>query len=145
MPVYPLIRKRTSNLRSAREPVYNLLGVHKLTTSTYHPRGTNCIGRVNQTMRHTLIIVCNEHQNDRDVLLPHAEYTYNNPVSATVGLYNTLNEIHIGHLPRLPFTTFDRSYGGAHRSFKRDQLAYCDHATVSANNAFTNVCKNNTC
>ena len=45
-----------------------------------------------------LAMVCNEHQNDWDVHLPHVEYAYNNSVSAATGL--APNEVHIGRLPR---------------------------------------------
>ena len=106
--------------------VYKLLGIHKLTTSAYHPSGNGGVERVNHTMAQMLAMVCNEHQNDWDVHLPHVEYAYNNSVSAATGL--APNEVHIGRLPRLPLTVFDRSYGSDHQSLDRDQLAYCDLA-----------------
>ena len=37
-------------------------------------------------MAQMLAMACNEHQNDRDVHLPHVEYAYNNSVSAATGL-----------------------------------------------------------
>ena len=58
--------------------VYKLLGIHKLTTSAYHPSGNGGVERVNYTMAQMLAMVCNEHQNDWDVHLPHAESAYNN-------------------------------------------------------------------
>ena len=106
--------------------VYKLLGIHKLTTSAYHPSGNGGVERVNHTMAQMLAMVCNEHQNDWDVHLPHVEYAYNNSVSAATGL--APNEVHIGRLPRLPLTVFDRSYGSGHQSLDRDQLDYCDLA-----------------
>ena len=69
---------------------------------------------------------CNEYQNDWDAHLPHVEYAYNTSVSAATGL--APNKVHIGRLPRLPLTVFDRSYGGVHHSLDRDHLAYCDLA-----------------
>ena len=54
--------------------VYKLLGIHKLTTSVYHPSGNGGVERVNYTMTQMLAILCNEHQNDRDVHLPNVEY-----------------------------------------------------------------------
>ena len=77
-------------------------------------------------MAQMLAMVCNEYQNDWDVHLPHVEYAYNNSVSAATGL--APNEVHIGRLPRLPLTIFERSYGNGHQSLDRDQLAYCDLA-----------------
>ena len=106
--------------------VYKLLGIHKLTTSAYHPSGNGGVERVNYTVAQMLAMVCNEQQNDCDVHLPHTEYAYNNSVSATTGL--APNEVHIGRLPRLLLTVFHRSYGGAHQNLDRDQLAYCDLA-----------------
>ena len=114
--------------------VYKLLGIHKLTTSAYHPSGNGGVERVNHTMAQMLAMVCNEHQNDWDVHLPHDEYAYNNSVSATTGL--APNEVHMGRLPRLPLTVFDRSYGGMHQNLDRDQLAYCDLARERQQRAY---------
>ena len=50
--------------------VYKLLGIHKLTTSAYHPSGNGGVERVNHTMAQMLAMVCNEHQNDWGVHLP---------------------------------------------------------------------------
>ena len=114
--------------------VYKLLGIHKLTTSAYHPSGNGGVERVNHTMAQMLDMVCNEHQNDWDVHVPHVEYAYNNSVSAATGL--APNEVHIGRLPRLPLTVFDRSYGGIHQNLDRDQLVYCDLARERQQRAY---------
>ena len=105
-------------------PVYKFLGVHKLTTSAYH--GNGGVERVSHTMAQMLAMVCNEHQNDWDVHLPHVEYAYNDSVSAATGL--APNEVHIGRLPRFPLAVFDRSHGVAHQSLDRNHLDYCDLA-----------------
>ena len=117
--------------------VFKLLGIHKLTTSAYHPSGNGGVERVNHTMAQMLAMVCNEHQNDWDVHLPHVEYAYNNSVSAATGL--APNEVHIGRLPRLPLTVFDRSYGSGHQSLDRDQLDYCDLARDRQRRAYETV------
>ena len=114
--------------------VYKLLGIHKLTTSTYHPSGNGGVERVNHTMAQMLAMVCNEHQNDWDVHLPHVEFAYNNSVSDPTGL--APNEVHIGRLPRLPLTAFERPYGSVHQSLDRDQLAYCDLARERQQRAY---------
>ena len=106
--------------------VYKLMVIHKLTTSAYHPSGKGGVGRVNHTMAQMLAMVCNEHQNDWDAHFPRVEYAYNKSVSATTGL--APNEVHIGRLPCLPLTVFDRSYGGGHQSLDRNHLAYYDLA-----------------
>ena len=109
-------------------------GIHKLTTSAYHPSGNGGVKRVHDTMAQMLAIFSNEHQNDWDAHLPHVEYAYNNSVSAATGL--APNEIHIGRLPRLSLTAFDRSYGGAHQNLDRDQLVYCDLARKRQKRAY---------
>ena len=114
--------------------VYKLLGIYKLMTSAYHPSRSGGVERVNYTMAQILAMVCNENQNDWDVHLPHAEYAYNNSVSAATGL--APNEVHIGRLPRPPLTVFDRSYGGAYQNLDRDQLAYCDLARERQQRAY---------
>ena len=50
--------------------VYKLMGIHKVTTSAYHPSGNGGVERVNNTMAKMLAMVCNEHQNDWDGHLP---------------------------------------------------------------------------
>ena len=82
-----------------------------------------------------LAMVCNEHQTDWDVHLPHVEYAYNNSVSAATRL--APNEVHLRRLPRLPLTVFDRSYGGSHQSRTATSPA-------NANNVRTDLCGNNT-
>ena len=117
--------------------VYKLVGIHKLTTSAYHPSGNGGVERVNHTMAQMLAMLCRKHQNDWDVHLPHVEYAYNNSVSAATGL--APNKVHIGRLLRLPLTVFDRSYGSAHQSLDRDQLAYCDLARDRQQRAYAIV------
>ena len=92
--------------------VYKRMGIHKLTTSAYHPNRNGGLERVSHTVVQMLATVCDEHQNDWDANLPHVKYAYIYSVSAATGL--APNVVHIGFLPRLPLTVFDRSYGGAH-------------------------------
>ena len=74
-----------------------------------------------------LTIVVNKRQDDGDAQLPHVEFAYNNSVSAATGL--APNEVHMGRLPRLPLTIFDRSGVAGHQSLARDHLAYCNLAS----------------
>ena len=121
--------------------VYKLLGIHKLTTSTYHPSGNGGVERVNHTMAQMLAMVCNEHQNDWDYHLPHVEYAYNNSVSAATGL--APNEVHIGRLPRLPSPSLiDRTVAPIRTSTAANSPIATSLASV--NNAPTNLCKNST-
>ena len=54
--------------------VYKRMGIHKLPTSAYHPSGNGVVERANHTMAQMISMVCNEHENDWDVHLPHVEY-----------------------------------------------------------------------
>ena len=78
-------------------------------------------------MAQILAMVVNERQDDWDLQLPHVEFAYNNSVSAATGL--APNEVHIGILPRLPLTVFERTGVAGHQSLVRDHLAYSDLAT----------------
>ena len=109
------------------QPVYQLLGVHKLATSSYHPNCNGGVEQVNHAMAQMLAMVVNERQDDWDLHLPHVESAYNNSVSAATGL--APNEVHMGRLPRFPLTVFDRTGVVGHQSLTRDHLAYCDLAT----------------
>ena len=109
------------------QAVYQLLGVHKLATSSYHPNCNEGVERINHTMTQMLAMVVNERQADWDLHLPHVEFAYNNSVSAATG--PAPNEVHMGRLPRLPLTVFDRTGVVGHQRLARDNLAYCDLAT----------------
>ena len=82
---------------------------------------------MNHTMAQMLAMVVNELQNNWDVQLPHVEFAYNNSVSAATGL--APNEVHMGRVPRLTVTIFERTGVAGHQSLTRDHLAYCDLAT----------------
>ena len=107
--------------------VYELRGVRKIATSSHHPSGNGGVERVNHTMAQMLVMIVNKHQDDWDAQLPHVEFAYSNSVSAATGL--APNEVHMGRLPRLPLTLFDRSGVTGHQSLARDHLAYCDLAS----------------
>ena len=66
--------------------------------------------------------------------LARVEFAYNNYVSAATGL--APNEIHMGRLPRLPLTIFERTGVAGHQSMARDHLAYCDLATDRQQRAY---------
>ena len=56
------------------QAVYQLLRVHKLATSSYHPNCNGGVERVNHTMAQMLATVVNERQDDWDLHLPHIEF-----------------------------------------------------------------------
>ena len=74
-----------------------------------------------------LAMVVNEQQDDWDSRPPHVEFAYNNSVSAATSL--APNEVHMGRLPRLPLTVFERTGAAGHQSLARDHLAHCDLTT----------------
>ena len=113
-----------SNLSQA---VYQMLGVYKLATSSYHPNCNEGVDRVNHTIAQMLAKVVNERQDDWDLRLPHVEFACNNSVSVATGLVP--NEVCMGKLPRLPLTVFDRTGVVGHQSLARDHLAYFYLAT----------------
>ena len=93
----------------------------------YHLNWNGCVERVNHTMGQFLAMIVNERQDDWDLHLPHVEFAYNNSVSAATGL--APNEVHMGRLPRILLTVFDRTGVVRHQSLACDHLAYCDFAT----------------
>ena len=109
------------------EAVYQLLGVRKLATSSYHPDCNGDIERVNHTMAQMLAMVVNERQDDWDLRLPRGEFAYSNSVSTATALAR--KEVYVGRLPRLPLTVFDGTGVVGRQSLARDHLAYCDLAT----------------
>ena len=86
---------------------YELLGVRKIATSSHHPYVNGGVERVNHTMARMLAMVVNELQYNWDEQLPHVEFAYNNLAGATTGL--ALNGVHMGRVPRLPLTIFERT------------------------------------
>ena len=119
--------------------VYKLLGIHKLTTSAYHPSGNGGVERVNHTMAQMLAMVCNEHQNDWDVHLPHVEYVYNNSVSAALPpMKSTSDASHASPSPSL----IDRTVMPIRTSTATNSPIATSPASV--NNAPTNLCENRT-
>ena len=71
------------------------------------------------------------------MLLPHVSAAYNNSVNADTGL--APNEIHIGHLPRLPLSVFEPDNIGGHQSLDRDHLVYINLATDRQQRAYSLV------
>ena len=55
-------------------------------TSGYHPEGNRQTEPTNQTLEQYLRIFCNYQQDNWYTLLPLAEFTYNNTLSATTGI-----------------------------------------------------------
>ena len=78
-------------------------------------------------MAQMLALVVNERQEDWDLHLPHVELANTSSVNAATGL--APNKVHVGRLPRLPLTVFDRIGVLGHQSLARNHLAYCDLAT----------------
>ena len=134
MPINPAIRQRTPILRTTCNCRLQTYGYTQAHDKRLPPKRKRRCGTLNHTMAQMLAMICNEHQNDWDAHIPRVEYAYNNSVSAATGL--APNEVHIGRLPHLPLTVFDRSYGGGHQSLDRDHLAYSDLARERQQHAY---------
>ena len=52
------------------QAVYQLLSVHKLATSSYHPNCNGGVEEVNHTIAQMLVMVVNERQDDSEVHVP---------------------------------------------------------------------------
>ena len=87
--------------------VYEMFGVRKLATSSYHPNGHGGVERMNHTMAQMLEMIVNERQDDWDLHLPHVDFAYKNSVSAATGL--APNEVNMGRLARLSLTVFEHT------------------------------------
>ena len=74
-------------------------------------------------MAQKLAMVVNELQNSWDEQLLHVEFAYSNSVITATGLAS--REVHMGRLPHLPLTTFERSGVTGHKSLARDHLYHC--------------------
>ena len=107
--------------------VYELLLCSKNRHQLLPSKRNGGVERGNHNMAQMLAMVVNERQDDWDAQLPHVKFAYNNSVSAPTGL--APNEAHMGRLPRLPLTMFDRSGVAGYQSLARDRLAYCDLAS----------------
>lgn len=53
--------------------IYDLLGVHKVTTSLYHSQTNGGTERVNQRLAQMLAVSVDERQNACDIVLPYIE------------------------------------------------------------------------
>jgi transposase InsO family protein len=61
-----------------------IMNIKKIKTMAYHPKSNGGVEIVNKTLKKTLKMWVNEHQNDWDVLLPYAIFSYNTSVHSTV-------------------------------------------------------------
>ena len=126
VPTRHTLGQRPPFLFQAFTAVYQLLGVRMLAASSYHPNGKGGVMWVNHTMTKMLAMVVNG-QDDWDLQLLHVEFAYNDSVSTATGLVPS--EVHMGRLPRLLLTVFQRTGVAGRQRVARDHLAYCDQAT----------------
>ena len=85
-------------------------------------------------MAQMLAMVVNELQKIWDEHLPHVEFAYNKPVSASTVL--APNEVHMGRLTCLPLTIFEHTGIAGHQSLARNHLACCNLATNRQQRAY---------
>ena len=80
--------------------IYELLDIHKLKTSPYHPECDGLTERFNRTLKTMLSCFVNEHQNDWDEYLQYMAYAYNTSTHATTN--HTPFEVVYGRKPKIP-------------------------------------------
>ena len=90
-----------------------------MATCSNHPNGNGEVEWVNNTMAQMMAMVVNELQNNWDEQLPHVEFACDNFISAATGL--APNEVHMGRLPCLSLTIFERAGVAGHPSLALDQ------------------------
>ena len=78
--------------------------------------------------------VVNELKNNWGEELRHVEFACNSSVRAATSL--APNEVHMGRLPRLPLTIFERNGVTGCQSLARDHFAYCDLVTDRQQRAY---------
>ena len=83
---------------------------------------------MNHTMAQMLDMIVNKLQNDWKLHRPHIKFACNNSARSTTGL--APNEDHMGTLPSVPLTVFDRTDYVGHQTLAWDHLADRDVATV---------------
>jgi len=64
----------------------NCIGHEALLHSGYHPEGDGQTEKTNHTLEQYFQVYCNYQQDNWSKLLPLAEFTYNNTLSATTGI-----------------------------------------------------------
>ena len=79
--------------------IYELLDIHKLKTSPYHPECDGLTERFNRTLKTMLSCFVNEHQNDWDEYLQYLAYAYNTSTHATTN--HTPFEVVYGRKPKI--------------------------------------------
>ena len=119
--------------------VYELLWIYKLTTSAYHPSGNGGVERVNRSMAQMLAMVCNEHQNDWDILFP----TSNTPITTPLALPRALPPMKStldAYRASLSPSLIDRTLVPIRTSTATNSPIATSLASV--NNTPTNLCEN---
>lgn len=101
-------------------------GMPEVATSASHADGNGGVEYVNHVVAQMLAIIVNDRQDDWDDHVPHAEFAYNNSISAASAL--PPNDVHMDRLSHLPLTVFEHPYDRGHQGLARDQLQYCDLA-----------------
>lgn len=80
--------------------IYELLDVHKVRTSPYHPQTDGLTERFNRTLQAMLACYVDENQKDWDTFLPTLAFAYNTAVHSTTLM--TPFELTYGRRPKVP-------------------------------------------
>ena len=124
----------SSLAQSFRMPSTSFLGFGKSPPAATTQKGNGGMDHFDHTMAQMLDMVVIELQNNWNEQLPHIEFAYKISASAATSL--APNEVHMGRLPRLPLTIFERTGVAGHQSLAHDHLVYCDLATDRSQRAY---------
>ncbi|CAF0708802.1 unnamed protein product [Brachionus calyciflorus] len=80
--------------------IYDLLDIHQLKTTAYHPECDGLTERFNRTPKTMIACYVNENQNNWDELLPFLSYAYNTSTHSTTN--HSPYEVIFGRKPKIP-------------------------------------------
>jgi len=80
--------------------IYDLLDIHQLKTTAYHPECDGLTERFNRTLKTMIACYVNENQNNWDELLPFLSYAYNTSTHSTTN--HSPYEVIFGRKPKIP-------------------------------------------
>jgi len=117
--------------------LYELLDIHKVRTSPYHPQCDGLTERFNRTLQAMLTSYIDENQKNWDELLPTLAFAYNTAVNATTKM--TPFELVYGRTPKVPL---DLIYPQLKLELFLSKEGYANQVQSALHSAFDLVIKN---
>lgn len=117
--------------------LYELLDVHKVRTSPYHPQCDGITERFNRTLQSMLVHYVDENQQNWCSLLPSLAFAYNSAVHASTK--STSFELHYGRKPKVPL---DIIFSEIDLDLNLNPNSYASEVKKTLNSAFDLVINN---